>query len=322
MKRERPNFGSEMYVQVLGCGSARPTRLHGHSAQVLRLRDKVYLIDCGEGTQMRCLEEGISFGNLHRIFISHLHGDHVFGLPGLLSTMSLSGLEHPVHIYGPKGIKEFVAEVVRFCCREDEERLIAHEIAPRELEPIYEDGSLMVSAFPLKHRIPTIGYRFDEHPKSRPLLREMADFYGVPIAYFNRIKQGADYQKPDGTVVPNRLLTSDPPSPGSYAYCSDTAFSKEIVPWIRGVGLLYHEATFEKKMIERAEETRHSTTIQAATIAKLAEVEQLMIGHYSARYSTPELVEILRTEATEVFPNTIAAKQGGIYKVPARKDRT
>lgn len=313
MGEEKAKLGTDMYVQVLGCGSARPTRMHNPSAQVVRIRDKAYLLDCGEGTQMRMIKYGAPLGNLHRIFISHLHGDHVLGLPGLLSTLSISGLDYPMHIYGPRGVGDLVEQIIRFWCYNDRDRIVVHELAPKGREVVYEDGTLAVSAFPLVHRVATIGYRFDEHQRARPLKLDMADFYGVPIAYFNKIKQGADYVRADGSVVPNHLLTGVPPTPSSYAYCSDTAYSPQIVPWVKGVQLLYHEATFDKAMVARAKETLHSTSEEAAQIATAAEVGQLLIGHYSARFSTPQLVEQLRQEAALIFPNTVAAVEGGIY---------
>ncbi|MDO5036178.1 MAG: ribonuclease Z [Porphyromonas sp.] len=311
-----PNLGDGLHVQVLGCGSARPSHSHHPSAQIVRLRNKSFLIDCGEGTQMRMLEYGASFTSLHRIFISHLHGDHVFGLPGLISTMALYGLEHPIHIYGPKGIIDFVLILNKLCGlnEEESERLIAHELTPSGLEPIYEDSSITVSAFSLLHRVPTVGYRFDERPKSRALRRDMVDYHGVPIAFFNLIKQGADFVKEDGTVIPNHLLTSPPPQTGSYAYCSDTAYSKKIVPYIEGVSLLYHESTFDESLAQRAKETMHSTAKQAGKIAMLAGVDELLIGHYSARYGSASQIEVLRSEAAEIFPNTRAAIEGHYYR--------
>lgn len=301
----------EMYVQVLGCGSARPTRHHKPSAQMLFLRNKVFLIDCGEGTQMQMLKYGVSISTLHRIFITHLHGDHCLGLPGLLSTMSLMGFEHPVHIYGPQGIDDYVQNIVRFFCYdEDRANIIAHEIAPKGLEEIYEDHSLTVSAFPMKHRVPCIGFRFDEKPLSPHLDRAAADFYGVPISYYGRLKAGDDFVTEEGEVVPNSRLTRPNRPAYSYAYCSDTIYDLALVEYTRGVDLLYHETTFGQALSNQALARMHSTTTQAAEIAKAAEAKWLMIGHYSARYNSAEAMEELRLEAASIHPNTIAADEG------------
>ena len=304
------NFGDGMYLKVLGCGSALPKPGQQHSSQLLRLREKVYMIDCGEGTQMQLLRFGGSWANLHRIFITHLHGDHCLGLPGLLSSMSLSGLDHPVHIYGPEGIEAYVRFIVETFCRDDAERIIPHQIDHRQVQTVYEDHSLLVTSFPLKHRVPCIGYRFDEKPKSRHIDREMCDFYQIPIAYFGLLKQGADFQREDGTVIPNHKVTKSPRAPYSFAYCSDTAYFPPIVETIKGVDLLYHEATLGAKMTERAAETLHSTTTDAATIAQQAEVGHLLIGHYSARYASPALVQELLKETQALFPPTLAAEEG------------
>lgn len=304
------NYGDGMYLKVLGCGSAMPKPLHQHSAQMLRLRDKHFLIDCGEGTQMQLLRFGSSWANLHRIFISHMHGDHCLGLPGLLSSMSMSGLDHPVHIYGPAGIDEYVAFILKTFCREDADRIFAHVVDHTQRSVVYEDHSISVTAFPLKHRVATVGYRFDEKPKQRHLNREMADFYGVPMAYFGLIKQGQDYEKEDGTIIKNEMITIAPRAPYSYAYCSDTAYLSSVAEAVQGVDLLYHETTFGAEMISRANETLHSRSVDAARVATEAEVGHLLIGHYSARYSSRAMVQELLQEAQAVFPRTIAAEDG------------
>lgn len=304
------NCGEGMYLKVLGCGSAMPKPLQQHSAQMLRLRDKHFLIDCGEGTQMQLLRFGCSWGNLHRIFISHMHGDHCLGLPGLLSSMSMSGLDHPVHIYGPQGIEEYIDFILRTFCREDADRIFPHVVDHTQRSIVYEDHSVTVSAFPLKHRIATVGYRFDEKPKLRHLNREMADFYGVPVAYFGLIKQGEDYIKDDGTVIENHLITTAPRAPYSYAYCSDTAYLRSVSEAVKGVDLLYHETTFGADMVKRANETQHSRSVDAARVANEAGVGHLLIGHYSARYSNRAMVQELLKETQEIFPRSIAAEDG------------
>lgn len=308
--RNKGNIGDGMYLHVLGSGSAQPKPHQQHSSQVLRLRDKTYMIDCGEGAQLQMMRFGVSFKNLHRIFISHLHGDHCLGLPGLLSTMSMTGLDHPVHIYGPEGIEQYIRFIIDHFAKDDEDRIIAHVVDHKKSQLIYEDNSLTVRSFPLKHRMPTVGYRFDEKPKPRHLNRDMADFYGVPVAYFGLIKQGKDFVQEDGMIIPNERLTLDPRKPYSYAYCSDTAYSESVIEEVRGVDLLYHETTFEVSMAKRAKETQHSTTIDAAAVAQKAQVGHLLIGHYSARYSTRSLVEYLLRETSEIFPRTIASEDG------------
>ncbi len=304
------NYGDGMYLKVLGCGSAMPKPLHQHSAQLLRLRDKHFLIDCGEGTQMQILRYGGSWANLHRIFITHLHGDHCLGLPGLLSTMSMSGLSHPVHIYGPEGLEQYVAFIISTFCHDDADRIIPHTVDHRHSALIYSDASIRVTAFPLRHRVPCIGYRFDEQPRLRHLDRAMADYYGIPMAYFGILKQGQDFIHPDGTVIPNEMVTTSPRTPFSYAYCSDTAYQPSVIEMVRGVDLLYHETTYGQDMRGRAEETLHSTTIDAAKVAIASEVGHLLIGHYSARYSSRENVQVLLDETQAFFPRTIASEDG------------
>ncbi|MDN4754750.1 ribonuclease Z [Porphyromonadaceae bacterium W3.11] len=302
--------GDGMNIRVLGSGSALPKPNHYPSSHVLQIRDKSYMIDCGEGTQMQMMRYGVPFKNLHRIFISHLHGDHCLGLPGLLSTLSLIGLDYPVHIYGPQGIKKYIDGIVELFCKDDEERIISHEIDTDEYHQIYEDNTLTVHAFPLKHRVKTYGYRFDERPRMLHLNREMADFYGVPMAYFGLIKRGHDYTCEDGTVIPNTKLTTPPRRPYSYAYCSDTAYSENVIPCVKEVDLLYHEATFMNDMEARAKMTMHSTTSDAARIASAANVSHLMIGHYSGRYTNKKSNDQLIHECQSLFNNTIAAEDG------------
>ncbi|WP_052079353.1 ribonuclease Z [Porphyromonas sp. COT-108 OH2963] len=303
--------GDGMCVHILGCGSAKPSLSHFPSAQMVRLRDKCFLMDCGEGTQIQLLKYRVPFSSLHRIFISHMHGDHCLGLPGLLSTMALQKLTFPMHIYGPKGIADFVDYIVRTFCAEEELRFHVHEIDHKAAPMVvFEDKSITVEAIPLKHRMPAVGYLFREKNLLKALDRSSADFYGVPVYWFNRIKSGADFITEDGIVIPNSRLTHPSRKPYSYAYISDTAYSPSIVPHIRGVDLLYHEATFEKSLKERAAKTFHSTTEHAGKIAAAAEVGHLLIGHYSARYSRSIDMERLRSEAAEHHPRTIAANEG------------
>ncbi len=317
MSNTKPNLNSGMYLQVIGVGSARPLPDRHPSCQVLRIRDKVFLIDCGEGSQVELLKYRVPISRMHRIFLSHLHGDHCLGLPGLLSTMSLIGFDHPVHIYGPKGTKYFVDRIVKFFCRNnDTEKIIAHEIDPKSgTVCVYDDNSVTVQAFELKHTVSCIGYRFDEKALQPHLNREVAEYYGIPIAYFGKIKQGDDYVMPDGTVIPNERLTKANREANSFAYCSDTEYSPQIIPFVQGVDLLYHEATFGESLASQAHSRGHSTAIEAAMIAKQANVQQLLIGHYSTRYRTEKDIESLRQEAITVFPNVVAGSEGLVIDI-------
>lgn len=311
----KTEYGIGLYVRVLGCGAAKPTAEHNPSAQVVRLRGKAFLVDCGEGTQQQMMRMGEPIADLHRIFITHLHGDHCLGLPGLISTMSLLGFAHPIHIYGPAGTEAFVDQVVRFFTRgamEDDPKL---EIEVHELEPagrmvVYEDRSVTVSCFPLKHRVPCVGYRFDEQPLLPHLDRAEADRQGVPQAYFRLIKQGQDYVRDDGTVVPAASLTFPARRPFSYAYCSDTAYREATAEYVRGADLLYHEATFDSRLADMAEERGHSTAQQAALTASRAGVGHLLLGHFSSRYTAEMERTVLLREAQTLFPRTLLSHEG------------
>lgn len=315
MKTE-PEFNSDkMYLQVLGCGSARPVVNRHPSACVLRLRGKAFLIDCGEGMQTQLMRYRVPVADLHRIFITHLHGDHVLGLPGLMSTLSLIGFTHPYHIYGPVGTEDFVRRIVLyFCSEEAASNVIAHDIDPSSAEepvPVYEDKSIRVTAFSLNHRdVPCIGYRFDETPLRPHLDRVMADFYEIPVAYFNRLKNGEDYVKPDGTVIPSGKVTKPNRRPYSFAFCSDTSYYPQIIRHIKGVDLLYHEATYMEEERDKAHKRGHSTAHEAAEIARKAKAKNLLIGHFSTRYKNDDALGLLRKEASEVFPRIILAKEG------------
>ena len=318
----RPILQSDrMYLRVLGCASAKPTLELFPTAQSLHLRDKIFLIDCGEGAQRQMLRYHVSFANLHRIFLSHLHGDHCLGLPGLLCTMSLYGFTHPVHIYGPKGTAKFVQMIIDLFCTADRDRIIPHEVDHTTSTLIYEDRSLTVETIPLKHRVPTVGYLFREKPLARHLDRASADFYEVPVSHFARIKAGSDYTKPNGEVIPNARLTKPARRPFSYAFCSDTAYSPSVAKMVHGVDLLYHEATFSRELQERASETLHSSSTDAARVAHEAEVGHLLIGHYSGRYLTRSDRFLLLAESREVFPLTLAADDGLLIDFKELRDQ-
>lgn len=293
-------------LHILGCGSALPTTRHFPTSQVLNIREKLYMIDCGEGTQIQLRRSKLRFNRLNHIFISHLHGDHCFGLIGLISTFSLLGRTADLHIYAHRELEPLMRQWLDFFCQGISFNIIFHTFNEQQGETIYEDRSVKVSTIPLKHRIPCVGFLFTEKPTPDHLIRDMIDFYQIPSYELNRIKNGGDYTTPDGKLIPHNRLTTPSAPPRSYAYCSDTIPLNGNIPLIKGVDLLFHEATFGEDNAKRAHETHHSTAKQAATLAKKAGVKQLLIGHFSARYEDESL---LLKEAQEIFPQTILAKE-------------
>lgn len=294
-------------LHILGCGSAVPTTRHFPTSQVVNVRDKLFMIDCGEGAQLQFRKSRLRFSRLNHIFISHLHGDHCFGLPGLVSTLNLLGRTADLHVYSPQGLEEVLAPMLSFFNRQMTYRVIFHAFGTQEPELVYEDRSLTVTTLPLCHRMPCCGFLFAEKPSPSHLNREMADFYGVPLYELNRIKNGADYLTPEGKLVPNAVLTTPADPPRRYAYCSDTCHLPALAGLVRGVDLLFHEATFAEEDAPRARETFHSTAAQAASIAREAGAKRLVIGHFSARYEDEE--QLLR-EASALFPETVLAREG------------
>lgn len=293
-------------LHILGCGSALPTTRHFATSQVVNLRDKLFMIDCGEGAQMQLRKSRLKFSRLNHIFISHLHGDHCFGLMGLISTFGLLGRTAELHIHSPKGLEELLTPMLNFFCHTLAYKVIFHEFDTRQTSVVYEDRSMTVTTIPLQHRIPCCGFLFAEKARPNHIIRDMVDFYKVPVYELNRIKNGSDYVTPEGEVIANTRLTRPSDPPRKYAYCSDTIFRPEILEQLSGVDLLFHEATFAESELARAKETYHTTAAQAARIALEAGVRQLVIGHFSARY---EDESILLKEASAVFPNTILAKE-------------
>ena len=303
---------AEFNINILGCGSALPTTRHLATSQIVDLRDKLYMIDCGEGTQVQMRRMRVRFGRLAHIFISHLHGDHCFGLPGLISTLGMLGRTGELVVHGPKEVETYLRPVMDLFCRGMEFEVRFNPVDTRSHSLVMEDRSLSVYSIPLKHRIPTCGYLFAEKPKEAHIIREMTDFYQVPVRCMKDIKQGQDYVTPEGEVVPNSRLTRPAAPPKRYAFCSDTAYNRSIIPIIEGADLLYQEATFAECDLARAKETFHSTARQAAEIARDAHVKRLVIGHYSARYE--DLSELHR-EAEAVFPGTILGNEGTVIPV-------
>lgn len=299
-------------IKILGCGSALPTTMHMPSSQLVEMNGKLFMIDCGEGTQLQMRKYGVRMGKLHSIFISHLHGDHVFGLPGLISTLGLLGRTAELTIYAHQELEQFINPLLNFFCKNLSYNVRLVLLRRKGYNLIYENRSISVFSFPLKHRIATSGFLFKEKEKLRHIKREMIDYYDIPFSEINNIKSGADFVTPRGEVVPNEQLTTPPTPPRSYAYCSDTAYDESLIPYIKEVDVLYHEATFRESEIDRAVKTGHSTARQAAQIAKLADVKKLVIGHFSSRYKE---LDTLLNEAQEVFPNTELAFEGKVIEL-------
>lgn len=299
-------------VHILGCGSALPTTRHNASSQVVRVGNKQYMIDCGEGTQLQLRRSHVHFAFINTIFISHLHGDHCFGLIGMISTFGLLGRTAPLHIYADAMLRKLMQPQLDFFCKELKYQVVFHDIDATKHEKIYEDGLITVHTLPQKHRIPCCGFLFKEKPKKRHIRRDMIDAYNIPEYCRNAIKNGEDYTTPEGDIIPNARLTTDADPSRSYAYCSDTLPCPDNIPYIAGTDLLYHEATFAKSEAARATATFHSTAEQAATIANNANVKKLVIGHFSSRY---ENEETLLAEAKETFPCCEVATEGKCFKI-------
>jgi ribonuclease Z len=299
-----------MKLTILGCYAATPRTLTNPTSQVLEIKNHMFLIDCGEGTQVQLRKHKIRFSKINHIFISHLHGDHFFGLPGLVSTFRLLGRDAEMHIYGPKGIEEAINLLLKLGNSWTNYKLIFHELTSKESELIYEDEKVTVKTIPLNHRVYTNGFLFQEKLSSRTLDIEAAESYGIDTCYFQNIKNGRDITLDDGRVIPNDELTFDPPKPKSYAFCSDTAYKPDIVPLIKNVDVLYHESTFLETQAVLAPKTKHSTAKEAASIAKQANVGQLILGHYSTRYTS---IELFKEEALEVFDKVLLADDGKVF---------
>lgn len=294
-------------INILGCGSALPTLQHYPSSQVLNIRDNLFMIDCGEGVQMQLRRFRLKFNRIGHIFISHLHGDHCFGLVGLVSTLGLVGHSGELTVHAHSDAEKIFSPMLDYFCRDSPVKVRFEPVGNRQNEVIYEDKSIIVRSLPLKHRVPCTSFLFEEKPKDRHLIGDMVRFYEIPVRELPLIKAGADFITKEGIVIPNSRLTTAPDSSVRYAYCSDTAYQEKLIPLIEGADLLYHEATFGDDARIRAKETMHSTARQAAMIAQKSGVGQLVIGHFSARYTDED---ILLQEAREVFPNTILAKEG------------
>ncbi len=304
---------SNFNVTILGCGSATPTLRHFPSSQLVRYGQRLMLVDCGEGTQLQLRRFGISFAKISDIFISHMHGDHFLGLPGLLSTMALHNVSTPVTVHVCREGEEILRRLMNVFCRERSFPLFYNVLDPAVPTVALETKTLEVSTFPLHHRVPCNGFLFKEKSKPRHIDGPAAIYHGVPHFLMNDIRAGADYVREDGVVIPNSLLTKDPSPVASYAYCSDTAYSPDIAEAVRGVSVLYHEATYGQADEYKAGSRGHSTAMEAARTALEAGAGKLIIGHYSKVIQGEEK---LADEARTIFPNTIAAREGLTVDIP------
>ena len=294
-------------ITILGCGAALPTPKRLSSSQIVNIREKLFMLDCAEGTQMALRRSRISFSHLQAIFLTHLHGDHTFGLIGMLSTFGLLGRIQDLHIYGPQDLQRIFQPQIDYFCADSPFKIILHEIDTKKPLVLYEDRSVIISTLPLSHRVPCCGYLFQEKPTLRHIRRDMIDFYHIPISQLNNIKAGMDWTTEDGTQIPNERLTTPSDPVRSYAYCTDTTYRPQLAELLKGVTCLYHEATFAEEHAQLAKSTFHSTASQAAQIAKDAQAGQLILGHFSSRYKSEEL---LLQEAQQIFPNTQLAEDG------------
>ncbi len=299
-------------LTILGCSSAMPSPERFSTAQVLNVLERFFLIDCGEGTQIQLKKYHIKFTRINHVFISHLHGDHFLGLFGFMSSLSLNNRKLPLHIYGPFRLKELIDLFISTMERGIGFDIVFHPLHYQGAELIFEDDKVTVESFPLRHRVPTCGFIFREKLKLKHLKGEVIKELNIPIRLLQSIKEGADFYDEDGNLHPNHTLTKDAAPSRSFAFVTDTAKNQGIIPIIKQVDLLYHEATFADEVKKRAKETGHSTARQAGEIAKRAEVKKLIIGHFSHRYKS---LEVLLNEAREEFPNTELAFDGAVFDV-------
>lgn len=294
------------FLTILGFNSAIPTATSSTTAQLLEMEERSFLIDCGEGTQVQLRKAKAKFSRINHIFISHLHGDHCFGLPGLIASFRLLGRETPLHVYGPKGIKKMLETIFTITETHRGFEVVYHELDKNYSEKIYEDKRVEVYTIPLNHRIYCNGYLFREKPKERHLnIQEIMKYPEIEVCDYHNLKLGKDFVLEDGYKLKNELLTTAPDKGVSYAFCSDTRYLESIVPIIKGVDVLYHEATFLQDLKEMAEYTGHTTALEAARIARKANVKKLIVGHFSNRYAN---LSVFTDEARQIFPETYLPK--------------
>ena len=299
-------------VHILGCGSALPTPRHHASAQVVEVRGKLFLVDCGEGTQIQLRRSHIRFTKISAVFISHLHGDHCFGLIGMLSTFGLLGRTARLAIYAPQALEEVLRLQMKLFCHDFDYEVDFHAVDTARQRVVYDDRSLTVETLPLEHRMPCCGYLFREKPLQPHIRRDMIDFYHIPLSQIGNIKAGADWTTPDGDIVPNSQLVTPAQQPRSYAYCSDTRYIPTLHKRIMGVSTLYHESTYGEDNLTLAQKYCHSTARQAAQVALDAHAGKLLLGHYSQRYDDEQ---VLLREAQEVFPQSFLTDEQAFFDV-------
>ncbi|MDA8768572.1 ribonuclease Z [Winogradskyella sp.] len=301
-----------MKLNILGCYSATPRTFTNPTSQVLEIKNHLFLIDCGEGTQVQLRKNKIKFSRIKHIFISHLHGDHYFGLVGLISTFRLLKREADLHVYGPKGLKDVITLQMKLSDSWTNYNLYFHVLESKDSELIFEDDKVEVYTVPLIHRVYTNGFLFKEKEGERKLDLNSVLNSNIDKSYFRKLKQGADVTNEDGKLIKNNTVTLPPPKSKSYAFCSDTAYNKAIVPIINEADVLYHESTFLEKNANLCEPTKHSSAKQAASIAKLANVGKLILGHYSTRYDD---LSLFKTEAETIFSNVELADDGKVFEI-------
>ena len=299
-------------IHILGCGSALPTLHHYASAQVVEMRGKQFMIDCGEGTQMQLRRSRIRFTKLSAVFITHLHGDHCFGLIGMISTFGLLGRTAKLDVYAPKELELMLQEQMRMFCHNFDYEVVFHAVDTRKQQVVDEDRSLTVESIPLEHRMPCCGYLFKEKATLPHIRRDMIDFYQIPVSQINNIKAGSDWITAEGETVPNSKLVEAADQPRSYAYCSDTRYISTLHERIRGVTALYHESTYGEDNLLMAEKYYHSTARQAALVARDAGAGKLLLGHYSSRY---EDENVLLNEAKQVFENSFLCDEQMVFEL-------
>ncbi|HSH50342.1 MAG TPA: ribonuclease Z [Bacteroidales bacterium] len=304
-------------LTILGSSSAVPTSKRNLTAHVLNAHERFFLIDCGEGTQLQIRRNKIRFGKINHIFISHLHGDHIFGLFGLISTFSLLNRQTDLHIYAHSELEKILNQHIEYFERTLPFKIVYHHLQPKKNEIIYEDKKITVETIPLKHRIPTCGFLFKEKPHLRNLKKNVVQQYEIPISKIQNIKEGAGLELAGGKIISNYELTLPPYKQRSYAYCTDTAYWEKIISIIENVDLLFHEATFTEQLRSQAKKTFHSTAKQAATIAQKANARKLIIGHFSARYKD---VTPLVDEARKVFNMAFPAEDGEKYVIELERE--
>lgn len=299
-------------VHILGCGSALPNLKHNTTSQLVEVHDKFFMVDCGEGTQLQLRKSRIHFCKVGAVFISHLHGDHCFGLMGLVSSFGLLGRTAPLHIYAPKEMGELFELQKKMFCSTFEYELVFHPVETTENRVVYEDKSVKVSTIPLSHRVPCCGYLFEEKPQQPHINKEMVDYYEIPQSQYGNIKAGKDWITADGDTIPNARLTIPAAPALSYAFCSDTRYVPTLHRLLNGVDVLYHESTYGEQDRKNAEKYCHSTAAQAATVAKDSGAGMLLLGHYSSKYADEQC---LLDEARQIFPNAFLTNEMDVVDV-------